>query len=147
MIIFIVTSGSYSDYHIDKVCSTEDKAKDYILSQTDQDDSTEERVKEYNVEVFEVDEKYVTLKYVTIYSVELFLSTGNLDNKWSYRTSTSLKFRGEWSIFNNCSDYGKVRGDSLVSMEHALKVAAEGRQYWLRDNTYAACYVEAKVEP
>lgn len=146
--MFIVTSGEYSDYHIDRAFSTEEKALEYVLSQTDTEDSEKERLREYNIEEFEVDEQYDKLVYKTIYSVELMLQTGQQKNKWEYRTSGKEKYRGEFTIFGS-DNFGYVRGRSIVSAAHALKVAVEGRQYYLRskDDVELNKTFESKVEP
>lgn len=50
MKVFIVTSGSYSDYHIEYVASTYEKAEEYIQDNCDDDVNP--------IEEYEVDEKY-----------------------------------------------------------------------------------------
>lgn len=58
--VYIVTSGEYSDYHINKVFSTFEKAKEFTEAFTKPSD--DEYRYEYRIEEYELDSQDVALK-------------------------------------------------------------------------------------
>ncbi len=62
--IYIVTSGEYSDYHIEAVFSTKEKANDYI-----QQNGTD-----YNIEEYDLDEEVV--KETKVWRIEFEITAG-----------------------------------------------------------------------
>jgi hypothetical protein len=69
--IFIVTTGEYSDYTIDRVFSTRQKAVEYLDTQDDN----------YRLEVFDIDEPIESRTHLYEISFEL-------DKKKVWRVST-----------------------------------------------------------
>lgn len=131
--VFVVTTGAYSDYGISSIFSTREKAQSWI----DKHHSGEYRIEEY-----ELDEcaSHVVL---TRHEVDIDLESGDIictrSHPWvgpnvRSEKSTIVDFRGtgrssSWPSFGRL--LGKVT--SYVSADHALKLAAECRQEWLRN--------------
>lgn len=113
--VYIVTSGEYSDYHIDAVFSTIEKAEEYVDAQ-----GSDYRVEEYPVDDAEVK------KNESIWLVSVNWKTGNADsaNPDSFSDYNTDKI--------DTVQYDKSYGGGYLtfvlmsdSMERAKKVAAE----------------------
>jgi hypothetical protein len=126
--IFIVTSGEYSDYHIEGVFSTKKLAEEFVATL-----SRDARVEEYAL-----DEK-VGWAYATVHQVYIDLETGDIaSTTHQYPMLCAPRFakfevptyRVNWgdNTFRTCGI-----GKSVVSRDHAIKIAVEGRQKWLRE--------------
>lgn len=110
--IYIVTSGEYSDYTIERVFSTRKKALEYLDTKDD----------EYTLEVFDLDEPIE--RKTQIYKISF-----ELDKKkvWSVRTMRDVRYKDTIHIssryFNNCKTLDiYVESDSR---KRALKIASE----------------------
>lgn len=112
--IYIVTSGEYSDYHIEAVFSTEEKAVDYV----------EQNGTDYNIEEYELDEEVEkeTQLWHIVFCVEdgelhratpegfyrKFVDTCNIEDHFLWHTKDCIHFY--------------VDADS---MDRAVKIARE----------------------
>lgn len=110
--IFIITTGEYSDYSIDRVFSTRKKALEYLDTKDD----------EYTLEVFDLDEP-IDCK-TQIYEISF-----ELDKKkvWNVRTTCDARYKDMIHIggryFNNRKTLDiYVESDSR---KRALKIASE----------------------
>lgn len=113
--IYIVTSGEYSDYGIDAVFTTKEKAVDYV----------EQHGTNYNIEEYNVDEEVV--KETQLWSVEFSVDEGKL-----YEANPTSRNRNE--VVDTCSifDYYGIKEKSYIrfyvdadSMDRAVKIARE----------------------
>ena len=110
--IFIITTGEYSDYTIDRVFSTRQKAVEYLDTQDDN----------YRLEVFDLDEPIERNTHIYEISFEL-------DKKkvWNVRIACDKRFKDLIQIgmryFNNMKTLDiYVESDSR---KRALKIASE----------------------
>src|SRR6266850_1930908 len=135
MIIYLVSTGDYSDYHVVGAFSTKEKALEAFPS------------KDYGIEEYELDKPTVVLKRV--YSDVIAISDGS---RWIGSTpdhdgtthfaskldEVDIGFRGKYDFLQ--WDWPKSHGTShvyaksVISQEHATKLAAEGRQAFLRND-------------
>lgn len=111
--IYIVTSGYYSDYSINAVFSTKEKAKEYV----------QQRGTEFSIEIFDLDEE--VKKETKIWSVKMrfdnFEVSECIGDGWcSQRKDTFDYF---------CNDYAGVGYITLYleadCMDRAIKIASE----------------------
>ena len=125
--VYIVTSGSYSDYSIDAVFSTRGLADAYV------EELRKAKGDAPDVEEWPLDEQAGAIA-ATIYGVRIFLTSGNVEHRWQYRRMVQPNDRvvGDPCSFKRALDV-LVEAHSAVSPEHALKVAAEKRQEILRE--------------
>jgi hypothetical protein len=119
MNIYVVTEGSYSDYHIRAVFSTEEKAWAYI------DALPENRRDEYEVECYGVDET-MGWEYGPVWHAAIKWKDGEA---WSYKPRDRIRPPSACVVEETDA---AVHVYSPISQEHAEKVAAEKRQEWLR---------------
>ena len=110
--VFVVTTGEYSDYTIDRVFSTRQKAVEYLDTQDDN----------YRLEVFDLDEPIE--RRTKLYEISF-----ELDKKkvWSVRTTCDVRYKDTIHIggryFNNRKTLDiYVESDSR---KRALKIASE----------------------
>lgn len=126
MKIYVVTSGEYSDYQIDALYSTRDRALAHIGSEQN------DRAK---IEEWELDEEQDSV-WMETWSVGL-LEDGSTNphirfgSYWSFREQS---WRGRVNSWD-CHDGWRFNADSPISREHAHKLAVEARQEWLRKKT------------
>lgn len=125
--IYIVTQGEYSDYHIKAVFLDEQAAKDFVAICGGDIEDWQVGVPENAV-------------YATIHCCQLWADDGSL----RYETHPTYDYKqwvlrdvGLWRVNRawNSREQGQaiqVYAQSTVSLEHARKLAAEGRQEWLR---------------
>jgi hypothetical protein len=122
MTVYVVTSGTYSDYRIDGLFSTQEAAETYAK----QIESHEHP----SVEEYELDSEVGKFRQ-NVYHVHLNASTGDL--LYNYHNDQLVA-----PHFTRSYTFGGVsHGDSVVSAEHALKLAAEARQKHLREQAEA----------
>lgn len=125
--VFMVTSGEYSDYRVDGIFSTTEKAEEYMARVR-----SVQTYKEFNgIDVIELDEGLKSTVH-TQYLVQIFLKSGDLVGK----ASSSLvcdKPESRSDIYGD-GDSKFVSVRSSLSAEHALKIAGEARQAWLRES-------------
>lgn len=130
--VFVVTTGSYSDFRIKGVFSSAKKADEYISRSKK---SQIAHNTDYNdVEEWTLDELAASKEY-THWHYTLFLDDGAQVDP----VHTSEQFgipQNNGQIFEKVPYYqgrGIVRVQSCKSAAHAKKLAAEKRQEWLRN--------------
>ena len=131
--VYLVTEGAYSDYKILAVFSSSEKAAEYIREAEKSDYGG------VRVEVYELDNDNGE-RFHLIYFVSINLATGDVVPNISFYTYQgeswrleSQGYRGEADVQCHYGSQPHVQGESAVSREHALKLAAECRQKWLRE--------------
>jgi hypothetical protein len=139
MKVYVVASGEYSDYGIEAIFSTRDLAESYS-AKLNSEGHQSYRNKIYNnanVEEYELDpdEGANPKPLQTIYGASIYLNSGDLakvpnDGK-CFRT---LDFRVPPVEFRGAV----VNAYSNQSSEHALELAAEARQSFLREHSITA---------
>ena len=118
--IYLVTSGEYSDYSIDGVFSTKNKAERYIktaqASRLYHDD--------YRIEKWVLDRALREKSYKE-WHCSIMLETGEMSD---------VKFNEEFGIPASSTSYTDIRAFSYSckSKSHCLKLAVEARQKWMR---------------
>jgi hypothetical protein len=124
MKVYVVTAGSYSDYSIDSIFSTKELAEAYIA------EGEKEPYASYNgVDEWEVDElagnvlRQMWTAYIT--------RDGTLHTNREQKVMANPKARSRAQGL--IGDWG-FQGESFISQEHAMKLAVEARQKWLREN-------------
>jgi hypothetical protein len=144
--IFVVTSGVYSDYGINAMFSTKELAEKYIDGQIDHDPESYEKASDYNIEEWELDQDHQPQQWVTEYRVNIWLKDGAFVDASESRCKQSENTRGYYFTIGEADSVektfsfggkytdppGKSMGVSYKSTEHAMKLAVEGRQAWLR---------------
>jgi hypothetical protein len=110
--VFVITTGEYSDYTIDRVFSTRRKANDYLDTKADS----------YRLEVFDLDEPVE--RKTQIYEISF-----ELDKKkvWSGRTMCDVRYKDTIHIGGRYLNNRKIL-DIYVesdSRKRALKIASE----------------------
>ena len=121
--IYIVTSGEYSDYTIERVFSTKEKANEYV----------QQHGSDYKVEVYVIDEEEKVKKEEKIWKVEI-----NIDNNSVIESIPRNFLRREEGtceyheyFLNDVVDL-YVKADS---MDKAIKIAKE-RYFAIKANDY-----------
>jgi len=114
MKIFIVTNGTYSNYHISAVFSTRELALGYIYSNIENNDG-------YKVEEYDVDTENQTPYDRTLYSVLVFEDNTGEVVEDDYDQPSRFSFRG---MENPVCLYLKV---FAYDKQHAKKIASEYR--------------------
>lgn len=137
--VFVITSGSYSDYGIYGVCSTR-KLADRAISAAKGSD--EYWASDANIEEWPLDE-LLERKPQKVWMCGMLLDDGTIvEPKQSFvKTEFSKPFRGRVDQYDVKVPFYRnrplVRVSSTVSQTHANKYAAEQRQKWLRENSDA----------
>ena len=116
--IYIVTSGEYSDFHIDKVFSTKKLAHKFIGNGGEQ----------FSIETWDVDKKSEG-KIRQIFEIWIRLDNGELFHEGNSFLLDEDNKRACWTGITS----QHAQGHSFVSSEHAHKLAVEARQKWLRE--------------
>ncbi len=117
-IIYVVTTGEYSNYRILGLFSTETLARAFI-----------ERYGDGDITEWLLDER-VDDANRTVYGCSLFMNNGALDRRWTAKEFCAADFsegRPHAGAFY-------AVGRSAISQAHADKLAAEFRQAYLREN-------------
>lgn len=132
MKVYMVTSGCYSDYSVDGVFSTMEKAETYKALLSDAND-----IEELHVDAGESEERHV--EYKTI----LRFDNGDVIGQYSSERLGKRDYSGgigsvlseEWRKGNGGPSFIETAfGYSTKSAEHAMKLAVESRQRHLRLN-------------
>jgi hypothetical protein len=129
--VYAVTAGSYSDFRYLGVFSSEQKAQQYIDKRKAGDDLVGIDIN--GIEEFNLDEALKECEYPR-WCVDIRLDNGAVmsgpskDTLWGI--PSSLKFAQ-----SKCGGNPYARGISHKSGEHALKLAIEARQEYLRNAT------------
>jgi hypothetical protein len=129
--VYLVWQGSYSDRRVEGVFSTRDRAEDFLIS-ADMIRGDEA----VNVEEWAVD-KLVGARPVTLHAVGINLDSGEMA-PWG--AQVTLIVPGSGCIIVGPEERGGspwLHVSSPVSREHAVKVAVEKRQEWLRTRAVA----------
>lgn len=138
MKVYVVTAGSYSDYHIEGVFSDTALAESFAAE-------LKRVTPDYSRNAIGVDERDVDARIeeraAPMYLRAIELETGDLfySNEYGEMLAPNQRIPVKqydpitnWS--NNCGQYTLCAvGQSYVSAEYALKLAAEHRQAWLRN--------------
>lgn len=125
MTIYAATSGEYSDYRIEGVFSTKEKADAFALLVSDAND----------IEEYVLDQRADDVEG-TIWSVNIYLASGDArvppwaNIKRLRNPRYTLAETQTWG-----SDPELVHAESAVSEEHVVKVASEFRQKVLRERS------------
>lgn len=125
MIAYVVTSGCYSDYSIRGVFSSQEKAEAYI-----REGGTVPHWDLAEIEEWEIDAEEAA-RATEVYSV-MIRADGSLFAPPYPHHSTQLIKPGQLESAGRC-DTGCFFANSTESAEHALKLAAECRQAYLRE--------------
>lgn len=130
--VYVVTSGSYSDYRIKGIFSTRAKAETYI-SQCRASEACWD--KDFNdIVEWLLNHELEECEY-TRYSCGVALDDGSLlERKYSQQIWGLPESKSY--IAENVPAYGGrgiARAESHKSQEHAFKLAVEARQKWLRE--------------
>lgn len=114
--IYIVTSGEYSDYGIDAVFTTKEKANDYV----------EQHGTYYNIEEYDLDEEVE--KKTQLWYIEFCVESGKLSEACPTSCNRNEKV-DTCSIFDS---FGYRKDESYIrfyidadSMDRAVKIARE----------------------
>lgn len=136
--IYAVTSGEYSDFRVNALFSTAELAEEYIEKEKAHERNTRQSYDEsWGVEVYILDEREDWAE-CTVFCVELDAPSGDELRRWQFSDVTASHSRAheQWNqgvIFPPVRPTGMVRSASCVSYDHAIKLAAEARQAWLRE--------------
>ena len=129
--VFIVTSGEYSDYGIDRVFSTEEKAKEWVNVITSMYGGN------YNIEQYELDapiperkeylffEAYIEDDVVIKSNFEFYLADGPTDIKFFRQINGSYDIVGIGTIKLRQGEYNES------AKERAVKVVQDEFYKWL----------------
>lgn len=134
---FIITSGCYSDYGIRGVGSSRKQAQAAIDAAKAAEEywATDAGIEEWGVD------ELLGFRKQRVYSCGVLLDDGSVVEKYEgtdddHITTFEKPFRGEVTQFNAkvplYQNRAIVRTRSTVSINHALKLATEKRQEWLR---------------
>ena len=141
--IYVLTSGAYSDYSIKAVFSTKALAEQYIAKAND-------KYRDWNtVEEWVLDElvtkQNIKVWYIKVWCVGIALDTGEVLEQNEF-IRLRQPFRGRVTQANiKVPFYGSrlmARVESGVSGEHALKLAYEARQKYLRNEAFSEGLVD-----
>jgi hypothetical protein len=144
--IYVITSGCYSDYGINAMFSTRKLAEKYIADAKDAKNSSNYNDDTYvssvyfsddaNIEEWLLDEESKA-KVFSYWNVVMMLDDGSV-----VENHTGREFGHPQSKIEQCGDkipcYQMrpiVRVRSVKSANHAMKLAVEARQKWLREKT------------
>lgn len=116
MKVFIVTSGSYSDYRIEAVFSTKEKAQEYIQNACVDDVN--------DIEEYEMDEQ--TERKNAVYHCSVDIKTSEIEVEGRYDDEYKMRKKDEMVFRRLCGDggfvYFYIETDTL---DKARKITAE----------------------
>ncbi len=134
MKVYVLTIGIYSDYRIIGVFTSREKAVEFCPAlESGLDDGSKPGLEEYDTDPTKPQEKF----WQETWRVYLNLSDGSL-NMEAHEPEERGRDYSYSSVCPTVSSYKAQRdqlvlGESVVSRDHALKLAAECRQAYLRD--------------
>jgi hypothetical protein len=145
MIIYLVSEGCYSDYHIEGAFSTKELAEQYIKQNSPVDGDKDHYGRDFSVEEYELDEKKdEKTEFATVYTVKLALSSGVIGNEIERREDKNVSLISSDHYptayvydHNSVRFESFVQGQSIVDYDEAKKVAAEKVQEWLQKKVEA----------
>lgn len=138
--VYVVTTGSYSDYGINGIFSTEELAQKWIDANMNSSDGWHRDfnpIIEYTVD----NPSQIDPVEKTQYSVAIDANTGDVvpGRTWENKEVIGSSIRSGtvkvYTISKNSHSYPNathIVAESYESMEHAIKLAAEKRQELLR---------------
>ena len=140
MKVYLVSTGEYSDYHIVGVFSTHEKAQEYIdinkAYAAARDSLNGVFVEGVRDDFNDIDEREVDKDLEIcehpVWIVRIALDTGNRIGGMDIQVEFSVP-DSEVFLRDRCAE-----ARSSDSEEHALKLAAEARQGWLRGKSIGA---------
>lgn len=131
--VWVVETGCYSDRTVRGIFSTRAKAQQYINRCRE---SLECYYTDFNeIQGWILDEPLKEREY-TRWGVGIMLDTGSLETREYKQQMWGIPHSG-FIVWENIPAYngrGAVRAESCRSAAHALKLAVEGRQQWLREH-------------
>lgn len=122
--VFIVTQGYYSDYRIEAVFTSEEKAKEYIRVAAHNNqmwDSSAGYSHDYNIEVYELDKELPKMLEYVVYHATFI--NGVLENRFNVYARESPRLTTYKSYYFNVA--GAPRGTRLahrLDIEGAVKL-------------------------
>jgi hypothetical protein len=127
--VYLVTSGEYSDYHIDAVFSTRELAETYIEASKGMPYADYPQIEEWavNAEAGKVARE--------AWTANILLDTGEIRGEAREKLLArprARKVEGRLYPWNPGISPTSYTALSLVSAAHARKLAVEFRQAWLR---------------
>lgn len=135
MNVYVVTSGCYSDYKIEAVFSTEERATAFKAEL----DKTlcDGQFSDIAIEAWELDAR-AGEENRPIYHAEIDLKTGAVQDPWMESRMVSTRARAVDPPDESVASEHIAYGSSAVSAKHAMKLAVEARQAWLREKATKA---------
>ena len=131
--VFVVTTGCYSDYSIKGIFSSKEKAEQYMVACRGSAACWD---KDFNdIEEHILDQGLAEREH-TRWRCGIMLDDGSLGEAVVAQQNWGLPENSHY-VAERVPVYkgrGIVRVESVKSAEHALKLAAEKRQEWLREN-------------
>jgi hypothetical protein len=128
--IYVVTRGEYSDYRIEGIFSTAEKAerRRRVVAST-------YAVDHVRVEQHELDIPPTRLPSKTVYRSTIDLDTGRMNEGYPWTPTGGYTGMVERSseAWAESKGIGAVCCESTRSQAHANKLAVEARQKWLRE--------------
>lgn len=129
--VFVVTHGAYSDYCIDAIFSTKEKAEEYVVKYNETNSYDKGEITEWDLDEME-NAELITQTW----SCRINLNTGDITHEKpnEYKLVVKQGERGDTSTDKAIPGFD-VHGmaTSYISAEHARKLAVELRQKWLRE--------------
>lgn len=137
--VYVLTQGCYSDYSIVGVFSSREKVREYWAHRYSESESP---LDENDIEEWSIDE-WLAASWHDVWYARLNLYDGRGDAYFKADDKAPASGQ-EFDVPQNSVEvvtfnYGQatrwIYAKSVVSAQHAQKLAVEGRQAWLRDKT------------
>ena len=140
MKVYVVTSGEYSDFGIEQIFSTKEKAEEFIRIQTEYADRYfNEEINEYELDP-EIKVPYSGHKFKYFYYISMDKEGNVIDRRKSGHLNILEPEKSEESLYlhNYMSDKGILLTGEINanSMEHAIKIMGEIRTRLLAQNKW-----------
>lgn len=134
MKLYVVTSGCYSDYRIDCIFSSQEVALKFLADYASALGRKERGFgdNEKRIEEYELDEMMGAHSFI-LWSITLGLERGEVRLSQGPEPRFGLP-PAAVDLFDGATDRKSnwIMGHSTKSEDHAMKLAVEGRQAWLR---------------
>ncbi len=128
MKVFVVTDGAYSGYHIVGIFSSREKANEKCPAAASE-------IKYASIEEWELDTVDDEGFLQAVYGCDIDIDTGRVETYGipEHEKACATEFHPKyWSETYENPYYKRIQARSVISYEHALKLATEGRQNYLR---------------
>ncbi len=128
MKVFVVTEGQYSGYHIVGVFSSREKAAERCPAAASEIGSAS--IEEWELDTVD-DEGFLQ----AVYGCDIDIATGRIETYGipEPQEPCDVQFHPkDWSEVYENEHYKRIQARSVISYEHAMKLATEGRQNFLR---------------